>query len=540
MSLTPTPAASSSVSFPADSSPADSSRPDSPRALPVSISWEQLRKQAKELQRAHQKREAGILERLRAHFPPLREASDEAVFAAPFPLAEAKIVIAREYGIASWPRLKAHVEAHIKAQNERVLDEFKSGVRNGQASTVRALLQKHTWLQAQVNAPLFDFGGRALIAARGNRDMVELLLEYGADINAKSEWWAGGFGVLDGADEETAAYLLERGAQLDVFAAAELGRLEALRELLEADPALVDAKGPDGQRALHRAKTPEVIDFLLERGADIEARDVDHNGTPAQYAINEEAKLRHLLQRGATPDIWMACVLGDVEMARHLLEAGPDALAARIGQEPFVGPGEHIYVYELGNTARPLTLAARRGHHELVQFLLSRADLKQQFLFACQTADRKRIKVLLGAQPQLMQQLDESERSLICDAAWHNDAPAVEAMIEVGFDINALSSNQSTPLDRAAIRGYVETIKVLLAHGADFTLTNEFGGTPLGACAWGSIHFRDPVGDYPAVIEALIAAGSALPGELFGSDDVQAVLRRHGVPEPKQEEGEAP
>lgn len=526
MSLTPTPTAS----------PSSSPNGDTSRALPESISWEQLRKQAKDLSRAHQNREASVIERLRKYFPPLRNAPDQAIFAAPFRLADAQLVVAREYGFVSWPKLKAHVAA----QNTRVLDAFKNGIRDGQVAAVSELLKKHSWLKTQVNAPLFDFGGRPLMAARNNREMFELLLEHGADINLKSNWWAGGFGVLDGADEERVNYLLARGAKLDVFSAAEMGRLDVLRELLDADPELVNAKGPDGQRALHRAGIIEIIDFLLERGADIEARDVDHNGTPAQYAINDQTKLRHLLSRGATPDIFIACTAGDIELAQRVLETEPNALEARIGAEPFTGPGGHIYIYELSYTTRPLTLAAQRGHKELGQWLLSRANPKQQFLFACQTADRERIKVLLGEHPKLMEELDADERALICDAAWNNDAQAVEAMIEAGFDINARGVHQSTPLDRAALRGYVDTVKVLLKHGADMTVVNEFGGTPLRACAWGSLHFRDSKGDYPATVEAIIEAGSPLPDFAFGSDEVQALMRRHGVPDAKTGEGDSP
>ena len=508
---------------------------DSPRALPASISWEQLRKQAKELRRAHQNREVPVIERLRKYFGPLRSAADEAVFATPFRLADAQFVIAREYGFASWPKLKAHVEK----LNQSVVDEFKSAIIERDVARVRRLLQAHSWLKSHVDAPMFHFGARPLMVARENRELFELLLEHGANINLKSDWWAGGFSLLDGADEATANYLLARGAKLDVFAAAEFGRLDVLRELLDANPELVNAPGPDGQRALHRAKSIEVIDFLLERGAEIDARDVDHNGTPAQYAINDETKLRHLISRSATPDIFIACALGDIELAQRVLQSEPNALEARIGVEPFVAPGEHIYVYELSYTTRPLTLAAQRGHHELTQWLLSHASVKQQFLFACQSADRERIKVLLDAHPNLLDELDSSERALICDAAWNNDAAAVEAMLEAGFDVNARGIHQSTPLVRAALRGYLDTVKVLLKHGADTTVINEFGGTPLRACAWGSIHFRDKAGDYPAVIEALIEAGSTVPDAAFGSEDVQTVMRRHGVPNEETNQGDS-
>ena len=49
-------------------------------------------------------------------------------------------------------------------------------------------------------------------------------LRYGADLNLKSEWWAGGFGLLEhGCTPEQAAPLIARGAIVDIFAAAHLG-----------------------------------------------------------------------------------------------------------------------------------------------------------------------------------------------------------------------------------------------------------------------------------------------------------------------------
>ena len=47
-------------------------------------------------------------------------------------------------------------------------------------------------------------GAPALIAAvhRENREMIDALLGAGANINARSRWWAGGFGVLDSSSAE--------------------------------------------------------------------------------------------------------------------------------------------------------------------------------------------------------------------------------------------------------------------------------------------------------------------------------------------------
>ena len=44
-----------------------------------------------------------------------------------------------------------------------------------------------------------------------------------------------------------------------------------------------------------------------------------------------------------------------------------------------------------------------------------------------------------------------------------------------------------------------------------------------------SLNFRDRCGDYPATMEALLAAGGRVPESARGSEAVAAVLRRHGA-----------
>ena len=57
------------------------------------------------------------------------------------------------------------------------------------------------------------------------------------------------------------------------------GMFDRVRELIEGDPSLVFARGGDGKTALHCARTVEIARYLLDRGADIDARDVDHEST---------------------------------------------------------------------------------------------------------------------------------------------------------------------------------------------------------------------------------------------------------------------
>jgi len=91
------------------------------------------------------------------------------------------------------------------------------------------------------------------------------LLQAGADIRKRTDWWAGGFGVLDDCDPSLVNFLVERGAVIDAHAAARLGMMPKLRELVAAEPDVVHARGGDGQTPLHFASTVEVASFLLDK-----------------------------------------------------------------------------------------------------------------------------------------------------------------------------------------------------------------------------------------------------------------------------------
>src|SRR5688572_8831921 len=152
------------------------------------------------------------------------------------------------------------------------MELFKKAFCDHDAALFRRLLERYPDLKAKINEPVAAFDAPVITSVR-SREMLDVLLEAGADINAKSRWWAGGFGLLHGADPELAAYAIERGAVVDVHAAARLGLMERLRELIAADPKLVNARGGDGQTPLHFASTIEIAEYLLNHGADINALD---------------------------------------------------------------------------------------------------------------------------------------------------------------------------------------------------------------------------------------------------------------------------
>ncbi|QHT58865.1 hypothetical protein GXP70_01960 [Paenibacillus lycopersici] len=414
-----------------------------------------------------------------------------------------------------------------------VIAQFKEAVQHNDPEAVERLLRQHPPLAGRIDEPWFSFDAPAIVVAAGggHRAMVDVLLAHGADINARSRWWAGGFGVLHHDHYDLSRYLIERGARVDPYAAAALGLLDTLRRMIDEDPDAVNRRGPDGQVPLHAAVSPDVIDFLLERGADLDMRDIDHNGTPAQYAVNQPDKCRHLLARGAKPDMLMACKLGDAELVRRLLEEDPDAIQAQVGKGEFTAPGEHIYAYAIGPGARPLFLAGRLGREEIAELLLSYSSDEQRFLFACMQADAETVRLLLGKQPELIRSLKPEDRGVLADAAAEHRADAVRLMLDVGFDADARPEGSAmTALHRAALHGDAAIVRLLAERGASIAIRNEFGGTPLNSCIWGSLHFQDPAGDYAAVAEILVDAGVPLPEQAAGSESVKRVLVRHGVP----------
>src|SRR5882762_11591114 len=120
------------------------------------------------------------------------------------------------------------------------IEQLKSAFHQDDAALFRALLERHPGIKAKINEPIGPFDSPAINHVR-SREMLDVLLEAGADLNAKSRWWAGGFGLLHTADPGLCAYAIERGAVVDVHAAARLGMFEKLQELVSLDPGAVHA-----------------------------------------------------------------------------------------------------------------------------------------------------------------------------------------------------------------------------------------------------------------------------------------------------------
>ena len=266
--------------------------------------------------------------------------------------------------------------------------------------------------------------------------MIDALLGAGANINARTKWWAGGFGVLDMSSAELTPYLIERGAHVDIHAAARLGMFDRLKSLVEADAGLVRARGGDGQTPLHFAASIEIAGYLLDRGAEIDARDIDHESTPAQYMAAHWPRrpevARYLISRGAQTDILMAASVGDLELVRQHLDEDPDSVRINVSERDFPkqnpDSGGCIYIFGFGWTRTAHMLAHQAGHEEVFQLLMQRSNLGLRFAVACEVGDEALAKSLLAKHPDLITKQPPRAHRRIIGAAVRNNTRAVAMM----------------------------------------------------------------------------------------------------------------
>ena len=241
-------------------------------------------------------------------------------------LADALLAVAREYGFASWRALKAEVERRQHAG----VSAFVAACVSGDRDEVQRLLRLDPAL-ARASAPDAPHPGWTPLhaaAQHGRLDIVRLLLEHGAEVDAREggdnttalHWaaaraekelagtlldagadvhglgdvhaldvigWCAFFRAPGTADitvmeEERRAclnYLIERGARHHVFSAMCVGELPLIQEVVEQNPSALDRRMSRFERGLAPAhfaierKRHDLLDLLIGLGADLEATD---------------------------------------------------------------------------------------------------------------------------------------------------------------------------------------------------------------------------------------------------------------------------
>ena len=482
------------------------------RELPAKPSLEFLRKQAKQIQRTMSQGK----------------------------LADAQHALAREYGFANWARLKSYVVTFGLPPAEALT----AAIRDSDAQRVRDLLESHPELRARIDEPLpnYGFGIHALFAAvqRSDRATIDVLLHAGADIRKRTEWWAGGFGVLDDCGPGLVDFLVKRSAVVDAHAAARLGMLAKLADLVAADPAVIHARGGDGQTPLHFASTVEIAAFLLDHGAEIDALDVDHESTPAQYMLRVEQMrhyphdrqdvARYLVSRGCKTDLLMATALGDVDLVRHHLDADPGCIRMSVSEEWFPKKDPHaggtIYIWMLGANRTAHAVARNFGHEELFKLLMERTPEDLKLALACELGDESTFQMYLDQNPDAAKTLSDAERRKLPVAAQSNNTNAVRLMLEAGWPVNTPGEMGATALHWAGFNGNAEMAREILRFQPDLELkSQEYAGTALFWALYGSGNgWRQDTGDFVGTVQALLDAGAVLPPHPEALEPSDAVL----------------
>lgn len=509
----------------------------SSRELPARPNLEHLKNQARKLLRQALDADQSAIARFAAF----------GVTSAKPKLADALHVIAREHGFETWPALKLKVET----TSENPVEALIAALKANEASLVREVLVRHPVLKSQIDEPLpgYAFESPAIVAAvyNNNREIIDVLLDAGANINARSRWWAGSFGVLDSANSQLADYLISRGAVVDIHAAARLGMIDRVRELLAEKPELVHARGGDGQLPLHFAATVEIAALLLDHGAEIDARDIDHESTAAQYMVCERQHLewrepyrhdvaRFLISRGAKTDILMASAIGDLKLVEEILNNDPETVRTTVNERwfPKTNPksGGSTYIYGFGLTKTPHMIAHQFGHTAVFELLMQRSAPWLRLSQAAETGNEQLVQQIVQQHPSVVARLSPAAARRIVGAALRNNTRAVELLLTQGWPTNAALENNQTALHYAAWNGNLEMVRVLLKHNAPVNVfENEYGGSPLAWALNGSLYgWHCKEGDYPGVAQELLAAGAEIPKPekpLEATEEVLEIIGRH-------------
>ncbi len=337
--------------------------------------------------------------------------------------------------------------------NTAAESDFFDAICRGQMDEVRRRVSADRSLLDAYNYNAYGATPLTQIVFQDDRAMIDTLIDFGADLNRRSDWWAGPWSPLHcaiyGAKDELAEYLLGRGAVLDVHTAASLGRMDDLVRLLDESPDRIREMGGDGCQPLHFAGTEAAAQLLLDRGADIEARCVDHFSTPVQYLSLPRPEIAcFLFGRGAVPDIFSAVMAAAGPVVETLLAAEANVVHERLNQQRFPPGNEHdvhnVMTFMIGSDATPLHAAAQTNRPAIIGRLVE-----------------------AGLDVNVRGGYDYASSLHI--AAWEDHLEAAIQLIASGADVNVRSGeiHNNSPAGWAIVAGSYRVFDLLMDQGAE-------------------------------------------------------------------------
>ncbi|MDH5556122.1 MAG: ankyrin repeat domain-containing protein [Alphaproteobacteria bacterium] len=338
-----------------------------------------------------------------------------------------------------------------------------------------------------------DIGGKPLLpplhaAAVENRAaIVGSLLRSGAELDLRDNSGMTATDLARANDLSAMVRQLEHEQQTGVFIAAiESGDAKQVKQLLGtgADPNEGSTASRVPLAVAATAGHAAVVDALLAHGAKIDSKDRYHR-TPIIFAIaaGNVDIVRLLLARGAEMNgvtMYEATKSGNVGIVRAFLEAGADPTVPYYGEGP-----------------QPMHTALQNGHVEIFRLLEEAGvDIHAEWISEAEgnytTLSDAIGAGLTGLALELIEKGADTDK-LICPgeapcrsyldiAAGHGNVPLMRRLIAAGNKVRRSKSGVMasdgmvglSPLMRAARDGNPEAVSILLEHGADISLRNNF------------------------------------------------------------------
>jgi ankyrin repeat protein len=503
-------------------------------SLPERPNLAQLRRQAKELRDAARHGEAGALNRVTRHY---RAAPQGDVT-----LAAAQLVIARELGFPSWPRLRAAVDSRASTPG-RLAEAFVAASVDRRPREAATILDTHPGIAAHgiyAAAVLGDARvvGEMLAADSSAAKAVDEARGWPPLLYAcYSRWHRADPARAEGL-AEVARLLIEAGASPNTNNGGCRAYRSALKGAVEVNNAavtrvLLDAgASPDdgqciGEAAGHRDH--QCLELLLSHGGRVA-------GTwaigAAVYADDAQAVSLLLEAVGAA--------IG--QTAEEATKGLADAASAEASHEVvsvLLAAGADPGTRDSDAGFSALRRAVRAGHGETAALLASHGAPDDstdvdRFIGACRRADRASAEHLLAEHPDLPGRLSDDDRAVLVGAAGSATAAVVALMLDLGFAPDNRNDLGEQPLHTAAYHGNTEVVRLLIGAGADLDARDtRFGATPLAFATVGSGEHAGQLGDWAETIRLLIDAGASRDdGWISGkppSEEVVVILRSYGI-----------
>lgn len=314
------------------------------------------------------------------------------------------------------------------------------------------------------------------------------------------------------------------------------------------DPSSINAPTKSGETPLIAAITTgdsELVQLMLQRGADIEARCVDHI-TPLMHAVNHGhlSILELLLAKGAQVDtttagwtaLHRAADMVNVPMVNLLLAKGADIEArsckgfstkkhplARLGSDLDDYDEVDVSDADVGWTA--LLRAATSGQEPMVRFLIEKgADIEARspnngtpLICAAEGNHEAVVELLLQNGANVKAGDDFGWKPLHRVIMNRGGESVAQMLLTHGADINARCVYQKTPLHHAIERRNDCMVSFLLAAGADYEARDVAERTPLHTAIESRLE---------TMVHILLEAGADAEAKDKGGHDALAAANR--------------